>query len=204
MSRAYSLLMCFLRWGLCCTASCSVLLHRVSCHTDSSWREDGHLDRWHPVTNLWGQAHWEVIWWVCTPAQVLLDLTNTFNFSRSFTSHFLLISDFIKVERDDPVNSKGKGTDHNKWDTFFPFMWLLHALCNPTSCWDMFRLFCWQGHHHTSTWYFKPELHVLQKWQRDGQRLELQHAPQKSFCQRAYERTWAYRKTWRHVSAWFW
>lgn len=60
------------RWGLCRAASRPVLLQRVLDHTDSSRREDGHIDWWHPVAHLCGKVHWKVVWWVWKWAQDLL------------------------------------------------------------------------------------------------------------------------------------
>lgn len=109
---AYSfLLRCSQRRGLCGSASCWDQLHRVSDCTDSPRREDRHTDRWHSATHLRGQAHWEAIWWGWTSA------LGGFNFFqlKFFKLHsYFVVSDFIKIERDDPVISKGKCCDLNK------------------------------------------------------------------------------------------
>lgn len=99
------------RRGLHSTTSCPGVLHRVPDHIDSSWWEDRHIDRWHPATNLWGQAHWKVVWWVQDLTTFFLALVLV-----APISYFALLSDFIKTEteKDDTGTTKGKGNDLNK------------------------------------------------------------------------------------------
>lgn len=66
-------------------------------------------------------------------------LLNYFFSFWSTNSYFSMLSDFIKVEKDDTVTAKGKGGDINKYEVFL-HLWLLWNISNVTSRCDSFCL----------------------------------------------------------------
>lgn len=70
----------------------------------------------------------------------------------SFSFCITLHLDFIKVEKDDPVTSKGKCCDPNRWEHFY-LLWLHQNMSN-TIFSQYFLSSCWQVFCHPSTWYF--------------------------------------------------
>lgn len=80
-------------------------------------------------------------------------LLNAFYFSScSINPYFTLLSDFIKVEKDDTVTSKGKGSDANKYD-FFPLVVTSKYLKHDFQVWH-FLSSGWQVFRHPNTWYY--------------------------------------------------